>query len=133
MGRDANGNTVPIAVAWTIAAGGGAITSGGLFTAGGVPGTYTNTVTATSGALSGTATVTVTTGPLASITITPNPATLAVGGTQSFTAVGKDAGGNVVAIAPTWSVVAGGGASEADQRFAVLGRRVTEFVETHRG
>ena len=110
VGRDANGNTVPIAVAWTIAAGGGAITSGGLFTAGGVPGTYTNTVTATSGALSGTATVTVTTGPLASITITPNPATLAVGGTQSFTAVGKDAGGNVVAIAPTWSVVAGGGA-----------------------
>jgi signal transduction protein with GAF and PtsI domain len=31
------------------------------------------------------------------------------------------------------AVVAEGGASEADQRFAVLGRRVTEFVETHRG
>jgi signal transduction protein with GAF and PtsI domain len=31
------------------------------------------------------------------------------------------------------AVVLGGGASEADRRFAVLGRRIAELVETHRG
>ena len=80
-----------------------------VFTAGAAAGTFTNTVRAASGAVSGTATVTVTTGALATIVVTPNPATLAVNGTQQFTAVGKDAGGNVVAITPTWTVVAGGG------------------------
>ena len=109
VGKDANGNVVAITPAWSVAAGGGAITAAGVFTAGNTPGTFTNTVTATSGSISGTATVTVTAGALASITVTPNPATLAVNATQTFTAVGKDAGGNVVAITPTWAVVAGGG------------------------
>ncbi len=48
-------------------------------------------------------------GGLASITVTPN-VTLAVNTTQQFIAVGRDAGGTVVSILPTWSVVAGGGA-----------------------
>jgi alpha-tubulin suppressor-like RCC1 family protein len=51
----------------------------------------------------------VTPGALAVITITPNPATMAINATQQFTAAGKDAGGNVVAITPTWTVVASGG------------------------
>jgi hypothetical protein len=110
VGRDAGGNVVAITPTWSVVAGGGAITSTGLFTAGTVPGTFPNTVEATSGLVSGHATVVVTTGPLAVITVTPNPATLAITGTQQYTAVGRDAGGNVVAIAPTWSVVAGGGA-----------------------
>jgi len=109
VGRDAGGNVVAIAPAWTIVAGGGTITGAGLFTAGTVPGTYTNTVTATSGSVSGTATVTVTTGPLATITVSPNPGTMVTNGSQQFSAVGTDAGGNVVAFLPTWSVVAGGG------------------------
>jgi hypothetical protein len=109
VGKDAGGNVVTIAPTWTVVAGGGAITSGGLFTAGTVPGTFTNTVEATSGSISGTATVTVTSGVLATIVVTPNPVTLAINGTQTFTAVGKDVGGNVVAIAPTWSVAASGG------------------------
>jgi hypothetical protein len=46
----------------------------------------------------------VTAGPLATITVTPNP-TLLIGATQQFTAVGKDANGNVVAITPVWSTV----------------------------
>ena len=45
-----------------------------------------------------------TAGPLATITVTPNPPTLLVGATQQFTAVGRDASGNVVAITPVWSV-----------------------------
>ncbi|OYV67999.1 MAG: hypothetical protein B7Z74_08905, partial [Deltaproteobacteria bacterium 21-66-5] len=109
VGRDANGNTTPVAAAWTVVAGGGSISSTGVFTAGGVAGTFANTVKATSGALSTTATVVVTAGPLASITVSPNPVTMLVNGTQSFTAVGKDAGGNVIPITPGWSVVAGGG------------------------
>ncbi|MHB1095504.1 MAG: hypothetical protein ACYC3F_04960 [Gemmatimonadaceae bacterium] len=110
VGTDASGNVVPLAPVWSIAAGGGAINATGLFTAGTVPGTFANTVTATSGGISGSATVTVTTGPLATLTVTPNPATLAINGAQQFTAVGRDAGGNVLAITPVWSVVAGGGA-----------------------
>ena len=80
-----------------------------MFVAGTTLGTFTNTVTATSGSLSGTATVIVTAGPLATITVTPNPVSLVISTTQQYTAVGKDVGGNVVAITPTWSVVAGGG------------------------
>ena len=108
-GKDASGNTVSITPIWSVAAGGGTIDGGGLFTAGTVAGTYANTVTASSGGVTGTATVTVTAGPLASILVTPNPATIQTGGTQQFTATGKDASGNPVSITPTWSVVAGGG------------------------
>ena len=110
VGTDAGGNVVPLTPAWTVVAGGGAVSGGGIFTAGTTPGTFTNTVRAASGGISGSATVTVNVGPLAAITVTPNPVTLAINGTQQFTAVGTDAGGNVVALAPTWSVVAGGGA-----------------------
>src|SRR5205809_1029734 len=56
-------------------------------------------------------------GPLAAITVTPNPQTMAAGATQQFTAVGQDAGGNVVTIAPTWTVIAGGGTISASGLF----------------
>jgi hypothetical protein len=80
-----------------------------VFTAGTTPGTYTNTVRATSGGITGSATVTVAAGALATIAVSPNPTTVTAGGTQTFTAVGRDAAGNVVALTPTWSVGAGGG------------------------
>jgi hypothetical protein len=47
-------------------------------------------------------------GSVFSITVTPN-VTLAINEPQQFIAVGKDADGRVVAIAPVWSVVANGG------------------------
>ena len=47
-------------------------------------------------------------GSVFSITVTPN-VTLAVNEPQQFIAVGKDAEGRVVDIAPVWSVVASGG------------------------
>ena len=109
MGRDAGGNVVPIVVTWSVVSGGGTISPTGLFTAGTLPGTFTNTVQATAGLLSGNATVVVLAGPLATITVTPNPDTLAITAAQQFTAVGTDAGGNVVPIVVTWSVVSGGG------------------------
>jgi hypothetical protein len=109
-GFDALGNVVPITPVWSTTNPPGAINATtGLFTAGNTAGTFANSVTATSGTISGTATVIVTPGPLASITVTPNPVTLNVGASQTFTAVGRDAGGNVVAINPAWSVTSGGG------------------------
>jgi hypothetical protein len=109
VGRDAEGAVVAISPVWTIEAGGGSINGTGLFTAGTVPGAYTATVKATAGTISGTATVNVIVGPLATITVTPNPDTTAITTTQLFAAVGRDAGGNVLSITPTWAVVAGGG------------------------
>ena len=52
---------------------------------------------------------TVTGASLASLAVTPNPATLPAMATQQFTAVGKDALGNVVSVSAKWSVVANGG------------------------
>jgi len=47
-------------------------------------------------------------GSVFSITVTPN-VTLSINEAQQFVAVGKDADGRIVAIAPVWSVVANGG------------------------
>lgn len=85
---------------YAVTAGGGTVNSAGVFTAPTTPGT--STVTVTCGGLTSTATITVTAGPLATITVTPNP-TLQVGATQQFTAVGRDAFNNIVAITPVWS------------------------------
>ena len=49
------------------------------------------------------------TGVLATIAVTPNPASIAVLGTQQFAAVGKDAQGNTVSFTPVWTVASGGG------------------------
>jgi hypothetical protein len=65
-GQDATGAVVPISPAptWSVVAGGGTINgSTGLFTAGTTPGTFFNTIRATSGAVSGFATATVTATP----------------------------------------------------------------------
>ena len=110
VGRDAGGNVVPITPVWTATSPPGTINAAtGLFTAGTLSGTFANSVRATAGALFGTATVIVTPGPLLTITVTPNPATLDTSTVQTFTAVGRDAGNNVVAINPAWSVTNGGG------------------------
>lgn len=117
-GRDASGNIVSITPVWSVVAGGGTINGTGLFTAGVVAGTYANTVSASSGGVTGTATVTVTSGSLASIEVTPNPASVPRWSRRQFTAIGKDAFGNVVSISPTWSVVAGGGTINASGLFS---------------
>jgi hypothetical protein len=104
VGRDAFNNIVAITPVWSTTDPPGTIDAGtGLFTAGNTAGTYAASVTATSGAISGTADVTVIAGPLVTITVTPNPVTVETGEQQQFTAVGTDAGGNVVPITPVWS------------------------------
>ena len=108
--KDADGHTLQVTPAWSVLNGGGTITSSGLFTAGDSTGTFENTIVASSGAVTSSSTVTVTAGGLASITVAPDTVSLAIGATQQFVAVGKDAHGNVVDIPNrVWSVAAGGG------------------------
>ena len=110
-GQDADGNTVAItgAVTWSIVAGGGSIGASGMFTAGSAAGSFANTVKASSGTVSGFASVSVTSAALATITLSPNPVSLAPGAALQFVATGRDVNGNVKAVTPTWSVVNGGG------------------------
>lgn len=105
VGHDAAGHVVTITPVWSVAAGGGTISTGGMFTAGVTTGVFANTVVATVGAITGRASITVTSGVLATISVTPTPVAIQISTTQQFTAVGRDPGGNVVAITPTWSVV----------------------------
>ncbi|MEO8621030.1 MAG: ice-binding family protein [bacterium] len=127
VAKDFSGVVIVATPVWSIVSGGGAITASGMFTAGTSPGTFANTVKATSGSISSTATIIVTVGPLATITITPNPATLGVGATQQFVAVGKDASGNIAQITPTWSVTAGGGSINSTGVFTAGGTPGTFF------
>jgi uncharacterized protein YjdB len=55
------------------------------------------TITAATEGVSGTATVNVTAVPIASISVTPSPATVVEGGTTTLVATARDAGGNVLA------------------------------------
>lgn len=107
VGRDAHNNVVAIAPTWAATLG-GTIDAGGTFTAGTVAGTFTAAVSATSGLISGTATVVVNPGPLATITVSPPNVFIFPSGSTQFTAVGTDAGGNVVPITPVWSVTNSG-------------------------
>ncbi len=132
VGKDASGNVLAITPTWAVINGGGSIDGNGLFTAGSSAATYDNTVRATSGAISGTATVIVTAGPLASITVSPTPSSVGVGMTQQFTAVGKDASGNDVAITPTWAVVASGGTINLTTGLFTAGSTTGTFTNTVR-
>jgi hypothetical protein len=71
VGQDANGNIVSISPTWAVVANGGSISNTGLFTAGTVAGTFTNTVEARDGSVSGLATVVVT------VVVSPPPPAVA--------------------------------------------------------
>ncbi len=130
---DAGGNPVPVTPTWAIVNGGGQINSGsGAFTAGTTAGTFTNTVQASSGSLSGFATVTVVPGPAATLTVSPNPHFMPINGTQQFTATAVDASGNVVPVTATWSVVSGGGTINASTGVFTGGTSLGTFNNTVR-
>jgi len=58
-GKDSAGYVVSFSPAWSVVAGGGSINNAGLFTAGTVPGIFTNTIKASSGTIAGFTTLTV--------------------------------------------------------------------------
>lgn len=99
---------------WVITTGSeasGSITSSGLFTAGSVPGTYTDAVevVAVQGSVTKIAyasvTVTGTPGPIDHITVTPATATVTTGTTQQFTAQAYDAAGVAIpGLSYTWGL-----------------------------
>lgn len=112
--KDAFGDAVALTPVWEVS-GGGAIISTGLFTAGASTGTFTVKVTANqiskSITKSDTATVKIAIpGDLDSVVISPDSATVLVGGTKLFSAIGKDAYNNlVVGVTFTWAKVSGVG------------------------
>jgi uncharacterized protein YjdB len=102
--KDANGNPLSgRVITWqssdnTIAS----VNSSGLVTGVGAGGPVT--ITATSEGQSGTATVNVTLAPVASVTVTPSSANVAITGTVQLTATPKDANGNpLTGRAISWS------------------------------
>jgi hypothetical protein len=130
VGRDAGGNVVAITPVWTTTNPPGTINAAtGLFTAGTTVGSFANGVRATSGAIFGTATVNVTAGPLVRILVTPDPATLAIGAQQQFTAVGLDAAGNPVAITPVWSATSPPGTINAATGLFTAGNTTGTFAD----
>jgi hypothetical protein len=132
VAKNSNGDILAIPnPIWAVSAGGGTISSTGLFTAGTTAGTYTNTVSVTCNGVTATATIIVTPGALATITVTPNP-TLLIGATQQFTAVGKDANGNIVAITPVWSTVNPPGTIVATTGLFTAGNTTGTFPNTVR-
>jgi hypothetical protein len=94
---------------------GGQITSSGRYTAGQTPGTYVVVATAYTGA-SDTAHVTIAAGAPApaAVVLSPGTVSVAVGGHQSFTAVGKAADGSTVAITPTFAATGGTISAQGD-------------------
>src|SRR3954470_20139956 len=68
-------------------------------------------------------------GTVSTLSISPNPQTLAIGGTQQFTATGKDFSGANVAVSPVWSVVAGGGTITASGMFTA-GTATSTYANT---
>jgi uncharacterized protein YjdB len=97
-----SGDTVAVSVNYS--ATGGTITAGGMFVAGTVPGTYHVIAADNPHRLADTSVVTVTTAAVAFVTLSPNPASLRVGGTAQLSATLTDLAGNVLTgRSITWS------------------------------
>jgi ice-binding like protein len=71
-------------------------------------------------------------GQLLAITVTPDPVTLPPSGPQQFAAVGSDINGAVVALTPTWSVVASGGTINSSSGLFAAGTTLATFPSTVR-
>jgi uncharacterized protein YjdB len=100
--RDASGDPVPGAtVTWRSATPAVATVSSSGVVTGVAPGGAS--IVAESGSLSGTASVTVSAVPVASVSVSPSSLTLDVGGSQQFSATPRDADGDPLDRAVSWS------------------------------
>jgi len=137
--RDAEGRVIGISgpgsdasFVWDLVNGGGAVSAAGVFQAGTQIGTFTNTVRVRMGGLEAHASFLVINGPAVAINVTPNPWSLAINGSQPFTATAVDAGGNPVPLTATWSVVNGGGTINATSGVFSAGATAGTFPNTVR-
>lgn len=134
IGQDsANATVTGVTYTWSVIAGDGTITPSGLFTASDTAGTSTVQVVTTKDIITRTATATVTVvvpGPLDHVALAPNTATIAVNGTQQFTAVGQDLV-NVPAtnVSYAWSVIAGTGTINASGLYTAAATPGTSTVK----
>jgi 3-oxoacyl-[acyl-carrier protein] reductase len=69
---------------------------------------------------------------LATITVSPDPASVQTYGTRQFTAVGRDGNGNVFPMTPVWSVENGGGTINAGSGLFTAGTNTGTFNNTVR-
>ncbi|HEY6059774.1 MAG TPA: hypothetical protein VIV10_04255, partial [Gemmatimonadales bacterium] len=107
-GRSTAGDSIAVAIDFI--ATGGAITPGGLFTAGSVAGEFSVMAMERGGTLADTAGVTITVpGPpiLAAVILQPASVSLAQGATQQFAVYGRMSNGDSVAVAVTFAVTGG--------------------------
>lgn len=111
---DVIGGTSTVEPSWGVTGSIGTINATGLFTAT-TPGS--GRVTASYLGLADSAGVRVTAGAPASVTISPASASVSADSTRQFTAVVRDADGNVVSTAVTWSVLGGVGTIDAGGLF----------------
>jgi len=106
QGQNTDGSAVTSpSVTWT--ATGGSITTGGIFTAGSTPGTYSVKATSTvNTAISGNATVSIT-NPLVSISISPAAPSVQEGASEQFTATGHFTDGSTGSVSVVWTATGG--------------------------
>ena len=115
QGQTASGGVIRIDPVWSVVAGGGTINStSGLFIAGTVPGTYVNTVVASSGTVTSSTTIVVVAGPAASMAANGGNNQSVLAGTAVPIAPSvkvADAYGNPVSGVPVTFLVTSGGGS----------------------
>jgi len=112
VAKDPNGNAVTPqpSFTWSVS-GGGTINGSGLLTAAAAAGgPYTVTASASSKSGSTNFSVVAAAATVNTITVSPSPVSVQAGGTATFSAEARDAGGNLLSPQPafTWSVSAGG-------------------------
>ena len=106
-GKMSDGSTTSVTATYT--ATGGAITSGGLYTAGSTAGSYRVIAKISGGTLADTSTVTVTAAPpvLQQLILTPATASVQVGATQQFSVSGKMSDGSTTSVTATYTATGG--------------------------
>ncbi|MEW6608468.1 MAG: carboxypeptidase regulatory-like domain-containing protein, partial [bacterium] len=113
-----NNEITGLSYIWSIINGGGTINQNGLFTAGSIAGTYSNTVKVEAQAKAAYATVIVEKeevpegeeAVLTTLSISPSSVTLTIGASQQFIAKGYDQfGAEMTGLSFTWEIVNGGG------------------------
>ncbi len=119
VARDQYGNTVPSTVNWITSASGGSIDSNGVFTAGTIADTFTNTIRASlqspSRELVATASVTIEPGQLSTVELEPTEVSLEIGATQAFTFRAFDEFGNEISNAlNSWTAPTGAGTVDSN-------------------
>jgi parallel beta helix pectate lyase-like protein len=102
----ADSSTMELSVTW--AATGGTIDANGRYTAGQTPGNYVVTATASNGAADTAAVVITENLPIVTdISLSPTSASLPVGGSKQFVAVGKASDGTTVAVSSKYAATGG--------------------------